>query len=594
MTRRFTPLARRPIARRALPAHAERALHDRPRPHPQARPPGAAGGAPGRRARGGEHDPRLLLPRPHGARREALLRGDGEARGALLGPDPVAERGGRGDRRCARASRGRDRSASSATASTCGASTPRGSRPGARRRTRALARASRRTRRSWASWGGWSPRRACPSCSRRPASSASAIRASRFLIVGAADEEKADQISAAAAGRRDDAGVCVFAGFRHDMPELYRSMDVFVLPSHREGFPRAPMEASAMKVPCVVTDVRGCRQAVTHGRNGLAGSGRRRPCARRGDPRRAGRPRPRPAAGRRGPAAGARGVRRAARLRRPSSPSTSACSRRRGCARACRSRSRAGAWTSRARSRGDEHATPQDSPFAAAPRARRSCGSSRRPSPPTGSRRSGRTWTRSSASSPRRWERAHAAALSSGTAALHLALRSLGVGPGDEVLCSTLTFVASANPIVYQGAAPVFVDCEPRTLEHGPRPAGRGAASRAARRGRLPRAVVLVHLYGQSADLDPILAACERHGVPVVEDAAEALGATYRGTQPRHARDASASSPSTATRSSPPPGGGMLVSADEERDREARASWPRRRATPRRTTSTRRPGSTTG
>jgi glycosyltransferase involved in cell wall biosynthesis len=67
-----------------------------------------------------------------------------------------------------------------------------------------------------------------------------------------------------------DAGnACVFAGFRQDMPELYRAMDVFVLPSHREGFPRAPMEASAMKVPCVVTDVRGCRQAVAHGGNGL-------------------------------------------------------------------------------------------------------------------------------------------------------------------------------------------------------------------------------------------------------------------------------------------------------------------------------------
>jgi glycosyltransferase involved in cell wall biosynthesis len=91
----------------------------------------------------------------------------------------------------------------------------------------------------------------------------------RFLIVGATDEEKADQISRTDAGRQDDAGVCAFAGFRHDMPEVYQSMDVFVLPSHREGFPRAPMEASAMKVPCVVTDVRGCRQAVAHGRNGL-------------------------------------------------------------------------------------------------------------------------------------------------------------------------------------------------------------------------------------------------------------------------------------------------------------------------------------
>jgi glycosyltransferase involved in cell wall biosynthesis len=91
----------------------------------------------------------------------------------------------------------------------------------------------------------------------------------RFLVVGATDEEKTDHVSPDEAGRPDDAGLCTFAGFRQDMPELYRSMDVFVLPSHREGFPRAPMEASAMKVPCVVTDVRGCRQAVAHGRNGL-------------------------------------------------------------------------------------------------------------------------------------------------------------------------------------------------------------------------------------------------------------------------------------------------------------------------------------
>lgn len=91
----------------------------------------------------------------------------------------------------------------------------------------------------------------------------------RFLFVGAPDGEKSDQISPLATRRLEHDGACVFAGLRHDMPELYRSMDVFVLPSHREGFPRAPMEASAMKVPCVVTDVRGCRQAVRQGRNGL-------------------------------------------------------------------------------------------------------------------------------------------------------------------------------------------------------------------------------------------------------------------------------------------------------------------------------------
>jgi glycosyltransferase involved in cell wall biosynthesis len=91
----------------------------------------------------------------------------------------------------------------------------------------------------------------------------------RLLLVGGADREKADHLDASAAAARGIEDVCVFAGVRHDMPELYAAMDVFALPSHREGFPRAPMEASAMKVPCVVTDVRGCRQAVSHGRNGL-------------------------------------------------------------------------------------------------------------------------------------------------------------------------------------------------------------------------------------------------------------------------------------------------------------------------------------
>jgi sugar O-acyltransferase (sialic acid O-acetyltransferase NeuD family) len=125
----------------------------------------------------------------------------------------------------------------------------------------------------------------------------------------------------------------------------------------------------------------------------------------------------------------------------------------------------------------------------------------------------------------------HAAALSSGTAALHLALRRVGVKLGDTVLCSTLTFVASANPILYQGATPVFVDSDETSWNMDPDLLCE-ELDRAARSGRLPRAVVLVHLYGQSADIDPILAACERHGVPLVEDAAEALGSRYRGRSP--------------------------------------------------------------
>lgn len=122
----------------------------------------------------------------------------------------------------------------------------------------------------------------------------------------------------------------------------------------------------------------------------------------------------------------------------------------------------------------------------------------------------------------------HAAAVSSGTAALHLALRVLGVGPGDEVLVSTLTFAGSVNPILYLGARPTFVDSERVSWNMDPDLLADVLEAR-ARTGTLPRAVVVVHIYGQMADMDPILTACERYGVPLVEDAAEALGATYRG-----------------------------------------------------------------
>ena len=122
----------------------------------------------------------------------------------------------------------------------------------------------------------------------------------------------------------------------------------------------------------------------------------------------------------------------------------------------------------------------------------------------------------------------HALALSSGTAALHLALQLVGVGPGTEVLVSTLTFAASVNPVLYLGGTPVFVDSERASWNMDPALLAEELARR-ARTGRLPAAVVLVHLYGQSADLDPIMAACARYDIPLIEDAAEALGATYKG-----------------------------------------------------------------
>ena len=119
-------------------------------------------------------------------------------------------------------------------------------------------------------------------------------------------------------------------------------------------------------------------------------------------------------------------------------------------------------------------------------------------------------------------------ALSSGTAAIHLGLRLLGVGPGDEVMVSDLTFVASVNPVRYLGAEPVFVDSDRSSWNMDPAILARALDERAAK-GRLPRAVLVVDLYGQSADMDPIVASCRRHGVPVLEDAAEAVGTTYRG-----------------------------------------------------------------
>ncbi len=121
-----------------------------------------------------------------------------------------------------------------------------------------------------------------------------------------------------------------------------------------------------------------------------------------------------------------------------------------------------------------------------------------------------------------------AAALSSGTAALHLALQILGVGPGDTVLCSTLTFVASASPIRWVGAEPVFVDCSREAWNLDPALVEEEIEA-ASRKGKPPKAVVVVDLYGQAADLDPIGESCRRHGVDLLEDAAEALGATYRG-----------------------------------------------------------------
>lgn len=121
----------------------------------------------------------------------------------------------------------------------------------------------------------------------------------------------------------------------------------------------------------------------------------------------------------------------------------------------------------------------------------------------------------------------YAAALSSGTAAIHLALRLLDVGQQDTVFCSTLTFVASANPILYQNAIPVFIDSEEASWNMSPAALKR-AFEEAKKNHQMPKAVIIVNLYGQSADMAPLLAICHDYDVPVIEDAAESLGATYQ------------------------------------------------------------------
>ncbi len=157
----------------------------------------------------------------------------------------------------------------------------------------------------------------------------------------------------------------------------------------------------------------------------------------------------------------------------------------------------------------------------------------------------------------------HASALSAGTAAIHLALKILGVGEGDVVFVPTLTFSATCNPIVYEKAVPVFIDSEEDTWNMDP-----AALRLAFEKYPNPKAVIVVHLYGTPAKLDEIMAICEEHHVPLIEDAAESLGSTYRG---KHTGTFgkigiySFNGNKIITTS----GGGMLVSADEEITKKA-------------------------
>ena len=122
----------------------------------------------------------------------------------------------------------------------------------------------------------------------------------------------------------------------------------------------------------------------------------------------------------------------------------------------------------------------------------------------------------------------YVAALSAGTAALHLALIECGVGYGDEVICQSMTFSASANPILYQGATPIFVDSEAETWNMSPELLREAIRDRFSK-GKKPKAIVVVHLYGMSAKMDEINQIAREYDIPVIEDAAEALGSTYKG-----------------------------------------------------------------
>lgn len=158
----------------------------------------------------------------------------------------------------------------------------------------------------------------------------------------------------------------------------------------------------------------------------------------------------------------------------------------------------------------------------------------------------------------------HAAALSSGTAAIHMALKAVDVKQGDIVFCSSLTFSATANPIIYQNAIPVFIDSEKETWNMDPE-----ALKKAFEKYPNPKAVIIAHLYGTPAKLDEILKICEEHNVPLIEDAAESLGATYKGKQTGTFGKYGVYS-FNGNKIITTSGGGMLVSNDGERIEKVR------------------------
>lgn len=170
-----------------------------------------------------------------------------------------------------------------------------------------------------------------------------------------------------------------------------------------------------------------------------------------------------------------------------------------------------------------------------------------------------------------------AVALSSGTAAIHLAIKLLGIGKGDLVFCSSLTFVASINPALYEGITPIFIDSEPNTWNMSPTALER-AFEDANKIGKLPKAVIIVNLYGQSASMESLVPICELYDVPIIEDAAESIGATYKGkksgTFGRYGMYSFNGNKIITTS-----GGGMLISNDTEALKKAKF-WASQSADP--------------
>jgi dTDP-4-amino-4,6-dideoxygalactose transaminase len=163
----------------------------------------------------------------------------------------------------------------------------------------------------------------------------------------------------------------------------------------------------------------------------------------------------------------------------------------------------------------------------------------------------------------------HVAALSSGTAAIHLALVILGVKRDDEVICQSMTFSASANPIVYQGAKPVFVDSEDKTWNISPKYLEEAIIDRLGKTGNLPKAIIIVHLYGMPAQMDEIITISKKYNIPVIEDAAEALGSTYKG-QPLGTFGDIGILSFNGNKIITTSGGGALVSSNEDYVKKAR------------------------